>query len=92
MRGEVFAAAERLDKRKEAALGDEAGDTGIAEDLGPFLLSGFDLDLEELALYCTRIREIAHATVAEVDDPADVALALNVEGIAMGLLIAEGRK
>jgi hypothetical protein len=96
MKGEIAAAARRIEERKIAAYGppDERGDlAGGGVDLeATDQLSGLDLDPGEASRAALRARRLFELAVSAGADPSDAGAALWLEGLAVGLLIAEARK
>jgi hypothetical protein len=90
--GEIADAAHRLDERKAAAMG-PLGEGLLTDEEGGalYMLSGLDLDLEEVRDFSAKARQITFACAMNGATITDIAAALWVEGVAMGLLIAEDR-
>ena len=98
MSRELEAALRRLDARKVAAVGEpdetgQIGDGGVSLGAGRYLLSGLDVDPEELGEFCAQARAMfSRAVVMGGASPLDTAAALFLEGVAVGLLVAEARQ
>jgi hypothetical protein len=98
MTDELRRATLRMDDRKRARFGEpdekgRIGGGGVHDegDEGATLLSGTDLDPIEVKTYCARARQIADTAATDGADLRDLAAAMWLEGIVLGLLIAEGR-
>lgn len=90
--GDLFEAIERIDGRKRAILGADADDPGITDgEEGLLLLSGSDLDPAEVGKWAAILRAIAAEAIANGESSPEVAVVLAVEGVAIGLSIAENR-
>ena len=94
MSGEIAAALDALDQRKAAALdglGKSPVGARVPAEQANLLFSGLDLDPEEV----DKFREIAGLQgvkqVALLGNPVETFASLFLDGVAVGLLIAEAR-
>lgn len=94
--GEIATAVKRINARKEARWGPAEPGGAIAgggvDPDGSALLSGLDLDPREVTGFCLDAREVFLMGVRTGAPPADVGAALWLEGLVIGLLIAERRR
>lgn len=95
MKGELAAALQRSDQRKVAAYGspdDRGAMSGGGVDCSATQqLSGTDLDAREVEQAAYRARDMFKLAVDTGGDPADAGAALWLEGLVIGLLVAEAR-
>lgn len=89
--GEVMAAMKRMEARKESIDLGAVGES-LGEDRARAVLSGLDLEMEEVfAAQMSVGKAFVHGAVSGLD-PIHMAAGLWVDGLAAGLLIAEARQ
>ena len=92
MAGELKRASERLDERKNAIVGRVAEQaTPVTKEALLGVFSGFDLEPEEIAEMEVFLAGHGLSMVAEGCPPPHMVASVWVDGLAMGLLIAEER-
>jgi hypothetical protein len=87
--GEIREAANVLEERKDAIVPGQSEMVG--DDEARLMVSGLDLDLDEL---CGFKREVGFAFIAAVRggiNPVEAAFGLWVDGLVTGLILAERR-
>jgi hypothetical protein len=91
MAGEIRTAVERVNERKRAILGDET-QAIVGDDDLLRLVSGFDLDPQEFRRVADMAEHIGLAQALQAGVVNPILRMLWVDGLVMGLLIAEARE
>jgi hypothetical protein len=92
--GEIKAAAERMEARKEAALVDNDALIGemVGEDTARLIFSGVGLDFDEILELTPGIKMTILGGLFQGLSPDSMGAGLYFDGIVTGLLIAEARE